>query len=137
MRLMIIVSALGLSAGCAQYPTAGGDEAHPILKGAWLVEDVDNGGVIDNAEVTIEFSADGKLSGKSACNRYGGDYAYDRGVLTAGPLFSTKMACAPALMDLEAKFLGRLEGELRASSEADGVVVLSNDKGRLLIRPAT
>lgn len=132
-RHIITVSALVIAA-CAQSSPPANQPSHPRLDGQWRVEDVDHAGVVDGAEVTIEFGADGKLSGRSACNRYGGDYSYAGGVLTTGSLFSTKMACAPALMDLEAKFLNRLEGALTASMENDGAVSLSDDEGRLLIR---
>ncbi len=132
-RHVIAVSALAVAA-CAQSSPPADQLSPPRLDGQWRVEDIDRAGVIDGAEVTIEFGSDGKLSGRSACNRYGGDYSYTDGVLTTGSLFSTKMACAPALMDLETKFLKRLEGALTVATENDGAVSLSDDEGRLLIR---
>lgn len=139
MRQSHFVSALAacLLGGCAQPASSVSAVAPEKLEGAWRVEDVDHGGVIDGAEVTLDFGAGGKLSGRGGCNRYGGDYSYAEGVLTVGPLFSTKMACAPALMNLEAKFLTRLEGELAAATEEDGAISLSDDEGRILLRRAS
>lgn len=119
---------------CAQSPAADEPVAPASIEGAWRVEDIDHGGVVDNAEVTIVFGPDGAISGRSGCNRYGGEYAYAAGALTVGALFSTKMACAPALMDLEMKFLDRLDGELSVRTEADGALSLEDADGRILIR---
>lgn len=137
MRCLVMAIGWGLAAGCADAPghVAAGSPAS--LDGAWTVEDLDHGGIPDDAEVTIEFAANGKLSGRSACNRYGGDFTYEAGVLTTAALFSTKMACPPALMDLEVKFLNRLEGELNVSQQADETLALSDQEGRILIRPAS
>ena len=44
----------------------------PTLTGTWQVEDIDQGGVIDNAMVTIEFLEDGRISGSTGCNRFSG-----------------------------------------------------------------
>lgn len=136
MRRLLIVFASISAAACAQSAAPAGPGAPPPLVGQWRVDDVDGGGLADDAEVTIEFGENGKLSGRSGCNRYGGDYSYEQGMLTTGSLFSTKMACAPALMDLELKFLNRLEGALKASAEEGGEVSLSDDEGRILMRPA-
>jgi putative lipoprotein len=129
----ISLATAAMLAACAQQG-AKADAPPASLEGAWRVEDIDHGGVVDDALATIEFGADGRLSGRGGCNRFGGDYSYRNGRLSVGALFSTKMACAPALMDLEAKILNRLEGELTAAVETGGAVSLSDAEGRILIR---
>lgn len=104
------------------------------LDGSWQVEDIDNRGVIDNAMVRIDFGADGRVSGRGGCNTFGGAYAYADGVATLSALAATEIACAPALMDMEAKFFSRLQGELAASVTEDGALILSDDEGRILMR---
>lgn len=118
-------------ASCAGAP--GGGEEIDII-GRWRVEDVDHGGVIDNAMVSVEFSADGRVFGRGGCNRYGGGYSRENDTLTVSEVVSTKMACAPALMDLEQKFFNRLSGELAVSMNGDGALVLGDDDGRILLR---
>lgn len=136
MRQSLALISLISVFGCAPPEDAARPHSYPALAGAWRVEDVDNAGMIDGAELTVDFGADGRISGRSACNRYGGEYVYSSGILTISALFSTKMACAPALMSLEAKFLDRLEGALRVNAVAADALSLEDEDGRILIRKA-
>lgn len=136
MRLSLALISLMSVCGCAPSPDAAGPRDFPTIEGGWRVEDVDDAGIIDGVELTVDFGADGRISGRSACNRYGGEYSYSSGVLTIGSLFSTKMACAPALMNLEAKFLDRLEGALTVNAVDADALSLEDEGGRILIRRA-
>jgi len=84
------------------------------------------------AEVTLVF-ADGKISGKSACNRYsaGVEQGEAPGDLKIGPAMGTRMACPGELMDVEHKYLDALThvtgfsflaGKLMLTWEKDGTV---------------
>jgi heat shock protein HslJ len=84
----------------------------------------------EGAEVTLAF-ADGKISGKSACNRYsaGVEQGEAPGDLKIGLAMGTRMACPGDLMDLESKFLDALSrvkgfsflaGKLLLTWEKDG-----------------
>jgi heat shock protein HslJ len=111
-----------------------GDEpviAGTLEGGVWLVEDVNGGGVIDNARLDASF-ADGKVAGKSGCNRYNGGWQQDGATIKIGPLLSTRMACAPALMTLEQKFLSALEAATTVSFDATGAAFLKAPDGRVL-----
>jgi putative lipoprotein len=77
--------------------------------GTWLAEDIDGAGGIDNAQSTLQFSTEGKVSGRGGCNRYGGTATLSGASVLFGDLFSTKMACAPALMDQETRFMAALQ----------------------------
>lgn len=134
-RLLAAVTVLS-AYGCAQPAPPGENGPPALLEGEWRVVDVDRAAVIDDAEVTVNFAAGGKLSGRSACNRYGGEFTYAAGVLTVGALYSTKMACAAPLMDLEARFLNRLEGTLEVKAVEGDVLSFEDDEGRILIRKA-
>lgn len=79
------------------------------LSGSWLTEAIHNRGVIDDLQTVLEITADGKVSGSSGCNRISGKVAIDGSQMSFGPIMSTKMACAPAIMDQEIKFLAALE----------------------------
>lgn len=132
--LPMLIAAIAMS-GCDGVPEGKKQLSSPDrLEGSWQVEDIDNQGVIDNAMVRVDFSADGRVSGRGGCNTFGGAYAYADGVATFGALAATEMACAPALMDMEAKFFNRLQGELAVSMTEDGALVLSDDEGRILMR---
>ena len=73
------------------------------LAGAWLAEDIEGGGVIDNLQTTLEIVADGKVSGNGGCNRFSGSATIDGDKISFGDLASTMMACTEAAMDQEMK----------------------------------
>lgn len=134
-RLLLMLIAATATSGCGGATEGKKQLSSPDrLDGSWQIEDIDNRGVIDNAVVRIDFSADGRVSGRGGCNTFGGEYSYADGVATFGPLAATRMACALALMDLEARLFNRLQGALAASTTQDGALVLSDDEGQILMR---
>jgi len=126
MRRMIPPGALCtflLLAGCASAH-AGADVPKDIT-GTWLVEDVDNTGVIDNARLSVAFDAQGRVSGLSGCNQYSGTYTGDGTALKVGPLLSTRKYCSPALMQQEERMLKSLQAATALAWTADGAAMLS------------
>ena len=100
------IAALVLGVGVAMTADASGAER---LEGpTWLAEDIKGGGVIDNAQSTVSIAAGGKVTGSGGCNRMFGTATIAGDALTFGGIGTTRMACAPALMDQEQKFLGAL-----------------------------
>ena len=68
--------------------------------------------VIGGTELTVSFSADGRIGGNAGCNDFSGPYQTEDGrKITIGPLASTLKACdSPAgVMDQEAQFLAALQ----------------------------
>lgn len=111
-----------------------GDE--PVISGTltggvWLVEDINGGGVIDNARLDISFADDG-VSGRGGCNRFNGVWKQDGTKIAIGPLMTTRMACAPALMVLEQKYLAALEAATTVAFDASGAVFLKATDGRVI-----
>ena len=90
----------------AAQPDDGAAADSPV--GRWLAEDILGGGVIDNAQTTLEIAEDGRVSGRGGCNGYGGTATIDGDKLSFSPLAATQMACAEALMNQEQKFFDAL-----------------------------
>lgn len=84
----------------------------PELVGAWLVEDIAGGGVIDDLQTTLELNEDGTYAGFAGCNSYTGTFDLTRGDIIFSPAGNTRRVCAPAVMDQETKFLNVLRAEL-------------------------
>lgn len=109
--------------------------AEPLsLFGAtWIAEDIAGRGVIDNLQSTFQIEPDGRISGKGGCNGYFAQAEIDGNSIRIGPIGSTFMACAPAIMDQEEKLHAALarvvsyrvgeEGKLFLV-DADGVDIL-------------
>ncbi len=83
------------------------------------------GGSEDTADIfpTIEFGADGTVSGFAGCNRYNGSYSLDGTTLSFGPLAATKMGCPPPASEVEAAFLQAMSGVTSFTLAPDRLVL--------------
>jgi heat shock protein HslJ len=97
----------------AQAPAADKSELESLIKSLvgteWLLEDIGGKGVIDDARATLVFREGMKLGGRGTVNRFGAPIRIENGKPVIGPMVSTRMAGAPALMDQEQKYLKALE----------------------------
>jgi heat shock protein HslJ len=101
----------------------------------WVVEDIDGAGVIENARATLHFEPDGRVYGHSSCNTYRGHYALTSEGITVSQLASTKMACAPSLLQQEQRFHAALAAVHSFAFNAEGaLLLLSGEQRRILAR---
>lgn len=84
------------------------DRLTETLTGTWLVEDIAGGGVIDNLQSLLSIADDGEVNGSAGCNRFFGKATIEAEAISFGSFGATKMACPPAIMDQEQKFLRAL-----------------------------
>jgi putative lipoprotein len=137
---LAIVLAAGIAvAGCASSgapAAAAGSSTLFLAKTNWVAEDVNKGGVIDNSRITLSFSGDDKIAGSAGCNKYFGGYHEADKALTVSGIGATRMACAPALMDQESKYLGVLgAAESFALNDRGGLVITAADGRTVTLRP--
>jgi heat shock protein HslJ/uncharacterized lipoprotein YbaY len=113
----------------------GGDPASLLQGGEWVVEDIGGTGLIDGSRATLNFDADGGLSGSASCNRYSGSYQLSGESLSvASKTAMTLRACVPALMAQEQRFV-QLLGQVRSFRlGADGALVLEAAGGTVTAR---
>lgn len=104
--------------------------------GPWAVDDLNGGGVLKGARLEVTFDPGDQdtsmVSGFSGCNRFTGRWWQQGAQVKFGPLAGTKMACAPALMQLEGKFLATLEAVSQVSFGPEGVAVLRSSDGQVI-----
>ncbi len=103
---------------------------HGLVGNEWIIEDIDNSGIIDRSRVTMNFGADGRLSGSASCNRLTGSYALSGSMLSVGTIAVTRMACAPALMNQEQRFLEILGDVSQYRFDDTGALIVSTSDGR-------
>lgn len=110
----------------------GGDSARLLQGVEWVITDIDGTGVLDGSRVTLVFETDGRVNGRASCNRFMGRYTLTGEGLSLDQLATTKMACAPALMDQEKRVLTHL-GSLMSFEfrEENGALLLRSDEGFL------
>jgi heat shock protein HslJ len=97
------------------------------LKGtSWQVIEINGEAVPASAEVTANFSPEGQVNGKAACNRYFADYTQNGSALTFGMVGMTKMMCAEeGLMETEAAFAQALATVARFEEAGDQLRLLA------------
>jgi heat shock protein HslJ len=109
---------------------------------SWEAIGVNNGkgGVVSiatEATITLDFSADGRVSGSAGCNRYTGTWTAEGATVAFGPAAATRRMCPDqAVMEQEQNFLTalgtvrsmRMEGDRLELRAADGALAISARK---------
>ena len=125
MRLNAPLLAALVIGGAAIVACGSDDASLSELDGtAWgeaLVVGYELAGTLD-----IVFDGD-SISVTGGCNTMNGAYSIDGGVLTAGPLAMTMMACADALMYQDSWFGDLLDTGLDAMMDGEDLVLSSDD----------
>jgi heat shock protein HslJ len=122
------MAALAIS-GCAATSTGGGSAAATPTGPVWVAEDIGGRGIIDSSHVTLALDGKGRASGRSGCNHYSGQYRLSGRKLHITQVAGTMMACAPALMDQEKRFLDILARASAWRIEATGALIIFTPDG--------
>jgi heat shock protein HslJ len=105
MKHLSTVFLLGTSlvlAGCAS------DKVKLEPNRTYVVEWIGERPLIDNSYVTITLDDDGRAFGTGGCNHWFASYTLKDQQVSFGQAGSTRMMCAPALMEQEQRFLDAL-----------------------------
>ncbi len=101
-------------------------KAESLLGTEWLLEDLGGTGVLDRVQATLAFPEAGRVAGSGSCNRFTGSGTIGAdGAFKVGQLASTRMACVPAVMDQETKYLMGLQSAERIALEGPYLLVFS------------
>lgn len=101
----------------------------------WLLEDLNGAGIIDSSHMTLLLDDAGNASGHSGCNRYTAGYELKDTTLSIKPNAAmTMMACAPALMEQEQRFIDALVLMSAYHFDETGALILSGEDKTLKFR---
>lgn len=110
-----------------------GGDPERLLRGAeWQVTDLAGTGMLERSRVTLAFLSGGRLAGQASCNRFTGRYQLTGEGLAVDSLATTRMACAPALMHQEQRFLERLTAVRYARIDRQGRLRLEGPGGEAI-----
>lgn len=101
------------------------------LSGFWRVTAMAGQALPADAEATIDF-APGRIAGRAFCNRFSATIEREGPELTVGKAATTRMACPPHLLALEATFLDILSKTSSATVAADGSLTIRAADGRTI-----
>ncbi|KAF0847401.1 META domain-containing protein [Nocardia caishijiensis] len=89
---------------------------------------------LDEAKPTLTISDDGTVSGTTGCNRLTGTAQLGPGGQVSFDVATTKMMCAPEVMDVERHVLGVLDGHTDSTIDADTLTLRNTDGTGLELR---
>ena len=120
--------------GCSPEPAESVQENMPgtdlsLAGTSWRVEDIDQRGIIDLSNVTLEFVEDGRVAGSGGCNSYFGAVAIAGTSISFTGLGATSRACAEALMNQEQHFFAALNEITSFRTEADSRRLILDSSG--------
>ncbi len=136
VKLFFLTVALILFTACAA-PTP---SPFSLADTQWTLVSMTRDGVTKTPaagrNVTLAFSRDGKVSGNSGCNSFGGNYETQGEVLKISALVSTLMACAENdAMEFEAAYVEALQNaQLYEKRGAELTITFANGNGKLVFR---
>ena len=132
--LVFLFCGLLLNACSATQP----EEQSQLFGSSWKVINLNDAVVTSDSVATLNFSADGRLSGEAFCNNYMAQYQLVEEKLKIFKIASTKMACEPSLMRLQSQFLGILYTITDYSIRPDGnLQILGTGNKKLIAQPVT
>jgi heat shock protein HslJ len=100
----------------------------------WAISQLNGKSLLPGSGITAEFSADGKVSGSSGCNRYSGSYTTSGDTITfSSPMAATMMACDQAVMDQETAYLKDLGDAKTYSVQGDQLTLSGAGKSALVV----
>ena len=113
-------------AGC------GGDPASLLQGPEWTVDELDGKAPVKDSKITLNFGADGSLSGSSSCNRLATTYTLTGESLSIAQGAGTMMACDAPVMEQEGAFLALLSKVSQFSVADDGALLLKTADGKAI-----
>lgn len=113
--------------GGDDWPGCAGDPA-TLLHGDWQAVALDGAALPEGIDITLAFGQ-GRLSGKTACNRVMGGFTLTGEGLTLGPLATTQMACPPEVMEAERATLDALAAVTAFDIDGEGRLLLLGPDG--------
>jgi len=123
--LLLIISTAILVSACGSI---GGD---PLKDTSWELYVISKSRPIEGSTITISFE-EGRASGSSGCNSFGGEYQVKGKEIEFGMMMSTLMACVdPEMMEQETAFLQFL-GDAQRFEIVDGQLQIFRSDGEAL-----
>jgi heat shock protein HslJ len=102
-----------------------------LTDSSWIVTEINGEPLLENSEITMEFTAD-QVAGKASCNNYFAAYTLEGDKFSIGPAGSTLMYCE-GVMDQETLFLESISKADTVAIKGNQITISLNDGGSILL----
>lgn len=103
--------------------------AKSLVGTQWELVTINQAGLLEDSQVTLQFDEEGNAGGNAGCNSYGGTYTVADDGLTFGMLITTLMACDEELMEQETQYLEILGNIERFRLNHNFTMILTTAEG--------
>jgi heat shock protein HslJ len=134
--LTIVILVVGACSSASASASASAPPAATLPGSVWTVASVGGTFVDAKAPPTMDFAADGTISGTTGCNQYNGPYELDGSTITIGLLATTLMLCDGAIGTQETAFSAALQGATTWAIDSSGTLTLSG-AGDIVANPSS
>lgn len=113
------------------FQGCGGHSRDLLVGQEWIVQDLNQQGVIDFSRLTMTFDDQGRLSGFTSCNQYSTAYEFNERLDIASAI-TTQKVCPVAIMNQEKLFLSILMDVESLDISINGALILKTADGRTI-----
>lgn len=103
-----------------------------MLAATWIAEEINGAPTAEKVVSWMKLTSEGRAQGQGGCNSFSGSYKLEDGVLSFGPIASTRRACREPQMSQEDRFFATL-GAVKSGRIEDGKLVLTDLEGNTLL----
>jgi heat shock protein HslJ len=129
------VAIAGVLSACAGLPMTGTTGAVSGLQGyEWQVQSINGVAVNSPIRPSLNFGTTMQLTGHTSCNTYISGYVSTGAMLIIKQGAVTKMACEPAVMSQEQRFLKQLANTQMWAIDSTGTLTLTGTSGTIVAK---
>ena len=138
-----IITTVALLSACTGVPNGGSviggtsPANNPVVKlqsGEWVVLSINGKAVTTQLSPTLNFGPTFQLTGHTSCNSYFAGYLLSGSSIVLKQAGATRMACEPAVMEQEQRFLKQLSMTQMWSIDSNAVLTLSGPTGTIVAK---
>ena len=130
----LAIAAWLFASGCqTDGSLSGSPAAFPLPGTTWRVDEIDGQRVAGAQAPTLPFDGSQRVFGSTGCNRYTAGVTVATSVIRVGDAATTRMACDPAVMAQEQRFLAALTAVRSYQLNGDALELL-DESGRPRLR---
>ena len=141
---LAMIATIGLLSACVGLPVTnptggvttptGTNSVAKLQSGEWVVQSINGKAVNTPISPTLNFGQTFQLTGHTSCNTYFAGYLLTGPSIIIKQAGTTRMACEPAVMEQEQRFLKQLSSTQMWNIDSSNTLVLTGTSGVIVAK---